>query len=84
MAILSSYNCNISDLAFENMGTHTAVKNFIFHQIVWENKAILFYISKFYYNRFKQKVIFWIKNLFNASDLIFTCGKCHMLLFLVI
>ena len=29
---------------------------------------------------FKKK----IKNVFNASDLIFTGSKCHMLLFLVI
>ena len=33
--ILSSYNCNISELIVENMGTHTAVKKLIFHQIVW-------------------------------------------------
>lgn len=40
-------NYYMSDLIVENMGTHTAVKNFIFCQIVWEYKATLLLHSNF-------------------------------------
>ena len=48
-----------------------------------KDKGFLFYISKFYCNRFQLSHFLNKKNIFHALDLIFSVGKCHHMLLIL-